>query len=1604
MLYDDAPEWLKAANAHAIAKENTSIFEDVVSTVGNAPSFAAVTLASAANSFYNTGVAVGNIFTDEDSRFEENDTGEWISSYDEDLGKYYQENKTAADLVGFIGSSFIPGTAAVKGLNALQRAVRVASKGEVGANMSLATRLLAPSMETYVKREAADLAARSATFSFMHGNSLKAVAAGAQQGVLEGLAFEAAVAATMFKSPLLEDMDAIDIVKNGLFFGVGIGGVAGILGGAAKTYFGAQKLVKQADLRASTFNRSTELTTAREHSASDKLITAAHDVELLANIQPTPEFVLAQKLAAGETGESILPHTVAQEVEKLQRTRQSNLQKLNDTVRSEATKLAKDDAVLAGQVHEMATRLGPGGIQRVFFNSDEIVRAGDNTKFEQTLKELVADKKFKNLDEARKAMSGEMVTTHIKLHSGNIGEEVAGRIPVHRLADDFDPKQLERELLKNSYKPSQAVDFRKVKDPRVAELRWIGARANPLINYSKTPVGSHDLPAIEAAWRQGIDTITIKLDGGTTRQIIGNEAIKDYLVLAKGEVLQAHKDLGTKTAVTELISDVRREFIEGLDDGTNLDKMFFAQSSYAEEASKFLGREVTPLELAKMPSYAKINYNTKAITDDAGMVMKGMELIKHRERLAKQSTDVYFSKFAGDFAKLFPELPEDLLRTLWRGESGTGLATNAGGAYGSMSSFSSYIGNLVSELSRSRINALTEDISGVAQGILSKRDDAVRFSVINAQISNSPERYVLNEDASALIPSKIRDWIESGMDESRYPQLAAGALEEIPLESPALRAAVIKHIDLSQARTDTWTHLNSIQGNTNEKIRGTFRPIRPDARDYKHVAFVKDDSLVGVGHTRMIFAKDGAELEDMIAKVRQAGNYKVYTRQEAENFKKAQGEWEFDKTLHENYIDTDLKSRGISSNFLPPTDPQKIVNLWLQQHVREENALIKQSILVKYEKETNEVKRLAEQWNLANGSRVGYPSVVELLTSNEKNPYSGFLKSMLNITKTDEYPLLATAQQALDYHVSNVWNKATVAFGKGKPTDAQVNEINEIFNELGFKSAYYDSATTLLANSAIPRGVLTGFVRKANAFLTTTILRLDAFNSLNNLVGNSILYSSELKAVTDSIKGSSAEAAGELARLGNIKLPGTDDFVFSPQRLMARAIERLHGPQKDALIFQYKERGLLPDLSDQYYKSLDALTLSGTEGVKDMSKKLNQLDEAWESFAKQGEKWTGNKWAEQFNRLLAVDTMKQITEVAVKHGIMDDKLAWMYVNTFSNRVNGVIRAAERPLMFQGPVGQAIGLFQSYQFNLLQQAFRHIGEGRNKVLGLMAGMQASVFGASSLPGFNLINSSLVGDAAGNPEHYDLFSATKVIFGQEGADWLMYGAPSNILNASLYTRGDTNPRTWHVVPNPTNPSEIPFISSFSKAFGSIKAATSQAASGAPLWNSFLSGIEHLGLSRPLAGLAQVLRGATTGEGVVQATQRDGSLSGSNDLYSLSSLIRLAGAKPIDEAIVTNAYFRINAYAEKDRERRASLGQAVKSAFLSGQEVNSEDVRNFALEYISKGGKQSGFNQWWMNQYKEANTTQAQQMVRKLDDPYARRMQEVMGGRDSLNNLNY
>ena len=314
--------------------------------------------------------------------------------------------------------------------------------------------------------------------------------------------------------------------------------------------------------------------------------------------------------------------------------------------------------------------------------------------------------------------------------------------------------------------------------------------------------------------------------------------------------------------------------------------------------------------------------------------------------------------------------------------------------------------------------------------------------------------------------------------------------------------------------------------------------------------------------------------------------------------------------------------------------------------------------------------------------------------------------------------------------------------------------------------------------------------------------------------------------------------------------------------------------------------------------------------------------------------------------------MDQITQIAIKKGLMDERTAQTYINTFVNRVEGNLIASQRPLVFQGPVGQAISLFQSYQFNLLQQLFRYVAEGSGKDIAMLAGLQSTLYGLQSLPAFQFMNVHIIGQLSGNTEHRDTYDAVYGIAGRTAGDFLLYGIPSNILQTNIYSRGDINPRQITILP--TSLQEIPIVQGWGKFLVSLKDTLKGVAGGGDVWETILQGVEHNGISRPLAGLAQTLQ-AFGPEGKAYSTSSKGSILYENDLMSLATLSRLAGGRPLDEAIVNDAMFRVRTYEAARRKDMLSLGEKLKTNLIKGNEVNDEDVVAFAKKYVELGGKQ-------------------------------------------------
>ena len=1607
------PSYYKSVDAHNYGNGNFALTDP--STWGdgieNGAKLLISSIASGLNSFYNTGATVANWFG---ADVEQNDIGATLSDIDSDLGKYYTENRESADLLGLVITSMVPGLGGVKILNAGQTALRAAtSTGFIGSNLSRATGLLIPAVDKYTKLAAIDLAKSATSFSLMNSNRLLAIRAGFGQAALESAAFELMVTATMFKSPVLDDMDGWDLTKN-ILTGTVLGGAIGGAFTTAVIHGQIKKAVTAIEQAEKPYVYIHEL--GGSSDASDRILLRYNDITTVP-VTPTIDDIVtgqfkgAEGLLKGLSAEE--QKVVAQNlIDKITRARANKLNKLDTLVREDVHELTTvnkvSDPELGNIIADSIKGLDEQQVTRNLQYAENISRLTVDLPVESKIEKLfkkLASPKISVAD--AETISNELLTSkvgYVKLRGSAVGDVSFDKPGILSLADTVRSKDDVLNLVnKSGFKSnklwSSLVDGT---DHLKSEARYIWADRFAVVKDG-IKIQEHDIPLLEKAWQEGLNTIEAIKSDGTSYIIPSSADLYKHLQVSKQEValrLREIQQAGIRYTDGEIakIANISEDFLNGVR-RTDPDIDLFARQSELkkyEQNLKTRGVKYTQQslqDLALTPQYAKIAYNASPLKDQNGFVLFGMAYIKAKDKLRQQSVDTVVAKYAGDVYERMYHPDEKLLMGANRYGAGSGLVSAANGNYHTLESWTEHQGLITSALRKQFKDSTRESLESIGYRLTNNQEAAIEFAAVNNKIASTAEHYVLNDAGDTLIPRALKKYQEAIAKGERpqVPNIQEGAPIEIPLINQETIDAVNAHIGVNGKRVTAYKELRATQGHTDAKDASTFYPIRPNPKDYPYFAFVTDPSVASgaAGHVSMLHAASDKELEALISKVPK--NYEVITKQQSENFHKAIKDFDYDRTLHENHIDADLKRRGVNVPFFQQTNPTKITTDWIEDQLHRDDIFSRELVNAKFEKEFNELRRLGEQYtDIASSKYGGSYRQVENVT---KNPYYNYIKTSLDISQVSEHPFIYGLNNLADKAFSNAVNVIGDAFGSSKNVQ-DLEKVNQALDKYGMRTAYYDSALDLLANHSAGRGELGKFVRGANSILATLVLKLDPLNAINNAVGSSVLLGSETNYVTKAILQSNKEAVGELGSLMSLRIPGMEDTIRSPAKLIANSMRRFFTDEKNVLLEQYKKNGWVTDLSSQFKSLVDDLTLRGNETAGLLSSKLNTAFQKAKDFTAVGEKFTGNKIAEEFNRFIAADVMKQITDVGIKAGVINDKEALSFISTFVNRTQGNMLASQRPLIFQGPIGQAVGLFQTYQFNLMQQMFRYVAEGTKKDAAMLLGLQSTIYGMNGLPAFNFINTHIVGTASGNPKHRDLYDSTYGVAGKDIGDFLLYGLPSNLLHANLFTRGDINPRQATIIP--TNPADIPFVQGISKTMINIKDMISKVANGGAIWESFLQAVEHNGLSRPLAGLAQTTQ-AFTNNGVALATSTKGNIVGANDLYSLSTLVRLAGGRPFDEAVVNDALYRINSYSAVDRIRKEVLSEAFKSQVINKQEISQDSVEEFTKNYTALGGNQREFNKWMMQQIRTAQTPQAELIMQHLKSPYNQKMQYIMGGRD-------
>ena len=1558
------PSYLIAADTHNIANGNESFFTSAANSLENAPKFIAASLISGANQLYNIAPSIGNLFGGD---FELSDAADVMQRLDSNLGDYYSDNKQFTDVAGFLVSSLIPGLGGVKLLNAGQAALKGAvGAGKVGSNIAGAVNLLTPSQPALLKAAVEAAVSPNAATAVWNPNTLKAVAATFTQNTLEGVAFTTAVEATMFKSPVLDTQTVGDIASNIMWGGILQGGLGGVFGTAGI----ANRIYKELRTVAKTAAPVTHRAVATETAyASDKIITYMQDS------------VTTPILQEGE-------YTA-----KFASLREQKLRNIDVDIRSEFSVLTGADQDLASVWYNNYKIHGVSQTESALFGSTTFTRLGVQSAEETKLLKLLGKAELSPEELA-------YVNTHAVTYIKNFGADahtVTLEAPaIFSVADSLKSGQQFSAALKEFKHTRKSAWDPLTTSPLQAEARYITAIDSKLV---PTDIIRHnDLPYLQAAMEQGV-LPQIKLADGSTWIPASSVELRAYILNQKELIATELVTKGIKSEAAAKIVDATEDWLGTLrhPSDENAFALRYAADTYTQQLQKAgLIKPDDYVRTWELPTYTKRVQDLTPIVGVDGMVLEGMAAIKQKEVLYIQQATTVADSVLPQEVKFSPISDKVMLTANPRGPGGSAISAKNEN-FGQLGSIVQYNG----QQTLKAIKLAESDLLATAQPVLykamSKPESLLEFSVLNSRLSNIPEQYILDVDGVSLKLAKEARY-EAAIAAGKKlppPVIAADIPKSIPIKNQETLELVKYHISRNSTYVQNLGKIRAQQGLKFERDPEAFYPIPRNPKDFKFFGFVVDDSITGsFGRNKMIHATDAADLEFKITELKKLDpTLKIFTGKEAEAYYKAIGQFDFERTLTDMSFDSSLRRTGRGAEVTPMTDPDKIMDMFLGWHKARTANGVREAVLLRFEPQVKTLNKLGENFSSIQQSHYSALDALSQVQNAAGNPYTDYVKTLLGLSTNADYPVYTALNELLDKKISSLFNSVYETF-YSTTAPADLLKINNLMREYGYEGPAYSALMNTLANHTAPKQVLTDFVRKANAVLGTIMLRLDPINALNNIVGSNVLLSAETRHVLSLLD---EDAVGELAK---IAVPGTTNTILSPGKLIAKSMARFHSDEGKQLRELYKARGYITSISDQYMETLSGLAIKGTETPAQLEAKLTTVVGKLKSWASAGEKLTGNTFAEEFNRFVAADVMKQITDVAVSSGKLNPDEAWAYINTFVNRTQGNYIASQRPGMFSGPIGQAIGLFQTYQFNFLQQLLRYVGDGSVKNASTLLGMQASIYGLNGLPAFNAINTHIIGNAAGNTNHTDTYDVVYGTVGKSAGDWLMYGAGSNVwglldpsLKLNLYTRGDINPRHLTVVP--TNPADVPFIAASAKFFKSLESTASKISLGGNVWTSILQGIEHSGINRPLAGLAQTFEATANPMNLVYSTSNKGNVIAANDLWSITTAIRLSGAKPFDEALAIDRAYNLSVYATKDAVLRKSLGAAIKTTIQAGKQVTEDQILDFSKQYAAYGGRQEKFTHFFMDQVRSANTSQVNEIASHLAKPSAQSMQRLMGG---------
>lgn len=983
------------------------------------------------------------------------------------------------------------------------------------------------------------------------------------------------------------------------------------------------------------------------------------------------------------------------------------------------------------------------------------------------------------------------------------------------------------------------------------------------------------------------------------------------------------------------------------------------------------------------------------LPDGAGNSIYGMIGIQHNLRIARdQNEAAVFQVLGADKAGKLVSINADSVRRIAdaRG-AGPTLVGSSNADYGDpIRSTFQYSGQLAHVWIQERANATLTKFQPIAIRINNSKEASAELGILTTAVRRESDQFVLHpNNPRALINAKAVGTGERGEKivlEEKLRELEAQKVTSVfHLTNDDVVAWVHSYLDTNRSWVEQNKVLLAARGHNLNWNPDVFHVPPVDTSRFPFFALIREkEGMMGASsEVSSVVARTEADLRKLTDGIPR-DQYDVLFKSNTKDWFKAKDAYDYQLTVHEPRVNSNLQKSGVLGSYFPETLGENVIEDYIRHIQHQEANIIRRSIETKYAQPFAELRSMGKQFEEIATSKA--QADVKRFKSQVENPFEEIIKLALDVSKRSEYTLLHEANEFTESLGKSAYRMFAVNKDKALSKMISWEEANAMSEKFGIRGPYTNAEEYFVANRPAEKSITKEFVARANMMMVNFTLRLDMAQSLINAISTPILYGTEMASIRNLV-ATDSELAGKLRELRTIKVPGEDFGVPSSMKLMARAIGNFFSADKAQLLTRYKELAIIRDNLSKYHEMLDHFSIKPWQAV-------SKYKEAGDKAIEIGAKFSGNIWAEEFTRFISADVMRQLTDPIVAAGKMSVAEQNAYMTIFVNRVQGNYISSQRPIAFQGVLGSAVSLFQTYQFNLLQQLFRHVENADKRAVFTMMGMQGGLYGANGIPFFEGVNNYLIGQSSLNPQHKDIYStaattSAALTGNRELGEWLMYGTASafpfwSSRAPALYTRGDINPR--HVTILPIVPTDIVAVDGSIRVVKNLWDFGKKIMAGADMSETFMEAIEHNGINRPLAGMAQLATGRAT-------TSKGGLIAASNDFFSIATLTRLIGAKPMDESLALNTYFRLHGYQAADQQRLEDLGEVVKTKLRKNQLPTTDELRKFQLEYVSRGGRIENYSKAVQRWSTDANTSIVNKLIRQHQSSYSKRMIEIMGG---------